>query len=277
MGVPVAEARNPSAPVRPGAIVIAALYLIFTSVVIRTLSNPNVRPHLPVYLGLEFLYLVLFTLTLWLPARRPIWNHLYFIAQSALVMALILLRPRFDFILVLYVLLSSQAALLFPGRARWVWVAVIALLICMPMTILLEPLLGLSLALMPMTIGIIFAAYFSVTQEIETGLRVRQDLLKELQSTNEQLKVSAGQMEELSALQERNRLSRELHDSVSQTIFSITLHTRAAQIMLEREPDRLRSQLEQLQTLTHSALEEMRGLIAHLRSRENESASGTRT
>jgi signal transduction histidine kinase len=46
--------------------------------------------------------------------------------------------------------------------------------------------------------------------------------------------------------------------------------------MLEREPDRLRSQLEQLQTLTHNALKEMRGLIAHLRPQGSESAGWTK-
>ena len=51
-------------------------------------------------------------------------------------------------------------------------------------------------------------------------------------------------------------------------MFSISLHTRAAQILLETNPDRLRPELEQLQTLTQSALEEMRSLIAELRPQD---------
>jgi signal transduction histidine kinase len=277
MGVPVADEKELSASVRPGKIVIGAIYMIYVSVVIRTLSNPNVHSHLPVYLGLEFLYLGLFTLVMWRTPRGSFWRNLYFVIQSVLVLSLILLRPRFDFIVVLYVILSLQAVHLLSGRARGVWVIIIALLTCIPLTVMLEPLLGLSLALMPMTIGIIFAAYFAVIQEIDAGLRNRQKLLNELQATNEKLKVSAGQVEELSAIQERNRLARELHDSVSQTIFSITLYTRAAQLLLEREPDQVKSQLEHLQTLTHNALNEMRGLIAHLRPQDNESAARTRT
>ena len=130
---------------------------------------------------------------------------------------------------------------------------------------------GLSLTLMAMTIGIVFPAYVTVTQEIETGLRKTGALLAELQEANQQLMASAEQAEELSAIQERNRLARQLHDSVSQTIFSISLQTRAAQILLERDPDRLRPQLEQLGSLSQNALGEMRGLIAQLRPRENES------
>jgi signal transduction histidine kinase len=263
--------RSPAPAARPGKIVIGAVYLLYAAVVLRTLTNPNVHLRLPVYLALELAYLILFTLALWRPPHRMFWKHLYFIVQSTQVLALILLRPRFDFIVILYVILCLQVVLIFPGRARWIWVAVMILLTAIPLMTALGALFGLSLALMPMTIAIVFAAYVAVTQEIETRLRNRQILLDELQAANQQLTVSASQVEELSAIQERNRLARELHDSVSQTMFSIGLHTRAAQIMLERDPDCLRPQLEQLQILAHNALEEMRGLIAQLRPHEGES------
>jgi signal transduction histidine kinase len=256
---------------RPSKIVSAAVYFLYVAVVIRTLANQNIRPRLPIYLVLEFLYLLLFTLILWHPARRLLWQYLYFVTQSILVLVLILLRPKFDFIVVLYVLLSLQAVLVFSGRASWIWVAILALLTSVPLMATLGALQGLALALMPMTIGIVFAAYVSVTQEIEAGLGKRQALLVELQEANRQLTVSASQVEELSAIQERNRLARELHDSVSQTIFSISLVTRAAQLLLERDPERLRPQLEHLQSLTQNALAEMRGLITQLRPPEGDS------
>jgi signal transduction histidine kinase len=83
------------------------------------------------------------------------------------------------------------------------------------------------------------------------------------------LQSYAGQVEELAAVEERNRLARELHDSVSQTIFSITLNTRAAQILLERNPAGVKPQLEQLQKLTQNALVQMRSLIAQLRPKSD--------
>jgi signal transduction histidine kinase len=271
------EIRPSASVARPGKIVVGAVYLLYAAVVIRTFANQNIRPRLPIYLALEVFYLILFTLMLWRPVRQSLWQHLYFVFQSILVLALVLLRPKFDFIVILYVILSLQAVLIFSGRARWSWVAILILLIGIPLIVTLGVLQGLSLALMPMTIGIVFSAYVVVTQEIEVGLRNRHVLLNELKAANQQLTISASQAEELSTMQERNRLARKLHDSVSQTIFSISLHTRATQIMLEREPDRLQSQLEQLQALAHNALEEMRGLIAHLRPQENESAGRTRT
>jgi signal transduction histidine kinase len=74
-------------------------------------------------------------------------------------------------------------------------------------------------------------------------------------------------VDELAALRERNRLARELHDSVSQAVFSIVLAVRSAQLMREREPDRVEEQLALLQELTQNALARMRAFIADLRPR----------
>ncbi len=262
------EIETTSSASRPAGIIIAGVYLLFLAVVIRTLANPFIRSRLPVYLALEFLFLVLFTLALYRPIQKTFWKHIYFLGQSLIVLILIWLRPRFDFIVVLFILLSFQAVLLFSGSGRWFWVILLTLLTGLPLIIALGPLQGLSLALMPMTICIVFPAYVSVMQEIEAGVQQNEILLGSLLEANRQLTESTGQVEELSAIEERNRLARELHDSVSQTMFSISLHTRAAQILLERAPGRVKPQLEQLKTLSHSALDEMRGLIAELRPRE---------
>jgi signal transduction histidine kinase len=253
-------------------IIVAGVYLLYAAVVLRTLANQSLGTRLPVYLGLELIYLVLCWLALRHPASRTPWKHAYFGFQSVLVLVLIMLRPRFDFILVLFVLLSLQSALLLRGRAVWMWVAILTLLTGIPLIVALGLLQGLSLTLMPMTIGIVFPAYVTVTQQIEAELIHTRALLDDLRETNERLAASSSQVEELSAMQERNRLARQLHDSVSQTIFSISLHTRASQILLERDPEHLRPQLELLQSLTHDALGEMRGLIAELRPRHKESA-----
>lgn len=270
------KAASSSAPAsRPGAIAVCAVYFFYAAVVMRTLAHEGIRPRLLIYLALEFLYLLLFTLVLWRSPRRMIWQHSYFVLQSLLVLVILLLRPKFDFIVVLFMLLAFQAAMVFRDQVRWLWVAIQILLIGLPLTIALG-VNGLALALLPMTVGIVFPAYVSVTQEIEAGLRSTQALLDELQAANQQLTTYVGQVEELSAIQERNRLARELHDSVSQTIFSICLQTRAAERLLECDPDRVPSQLAQLKELTQSALQEMRGLIANLRPQENGSPRGLR-
>jgi signal transduction histidine kinase len=262
---------------RPAPIVLAAVYFFYGTVILRTLAEAHlIASALPAYLGLEFLFGMLFTLVLWRPIRRGIWPHLYFIFQTLLVLRLLLPYPRLDFFNILLALLSFQAPLLFVDWRRWTWVMALVSIIILSLTVLLG-VYGFALSLIPAAASIIFPGYVAVAQEIETAQHKRQELLAELQQANQQLTASADQVEELSSIQERDRLARELHDSVSQTVFSISLHTRAAQIILERQPDRIQSQLERLQVLSRSALDEMRGLIAHLRPPENESAERIKT
>jgi len=73
----------------------------------------------------------------------------------------------------------------------------------------------------------------------------------------------------LAASVERSRLARELHDSVSQALFSMTMHARAAQLSLAKagldESGPLGRSVAQLAELTRGALAEMRALIFELR------------
>jgi signal transduction histidine kinase len=84
--------------------------------------------------------------------------------------------------------------------------------------------------------------------------------------TNARLTAQAGQA---AALLERARLARELHDSVSQALFSMTMHARAAQLSLAKagldETGPLARSIAQLGELTRGALAEMRALIFELR------------
>jgi signal transduction histidine kinase len=71
---------------------------------------------------------------------------------------------------------------------------------------------------------------------------------------------------ELAVLQERQRLARELHDSVSQALYGVALGTRTARQWLQRdEPGQAAAALDYVQPLTEAALTEMRALIFELR------------
>jgi signal transduction histidine kinase len=71
--------------------------------------------------------------------------------------------------------------------------------------------------------------------------------------------------QEAAVLEERGRLARDLHDSVSQQLFSMTLTAQAARAHLAKNPARATSQLERLQETATAALAEMRALIFQLR------------
>lgn len=67
------------------------------------------------------------------------------------------------------------------------------------------------------------------------------------------------------ALEERQRLARELHDSVSQALFGIGLGARTAREHLERDPAAARAPLDYVLQLAEAGLAEMRALIFELR------------
>jgi signal transduction histidine kinase len=70
---------------------------------------------------------------------------------------------------------------------------------------------------------------------------------------------------EYAVVEERNRLARELHDSVTQSLFSVSLLSEAALSLLERDPSKARERLERANELAQGALAEMRALIFQLR------------
>jgi signal transduction histidine kinase len=73
---------------------------------------------------------------------------------------------------------------------------------------------------------------------------------------------------ELSIVAERNRLALELHDVVSQKLFSLVLTAEAAATQFDRDPAAARAQLDRLRDLSREALEELRSLILGLRPPE---------
>jgi signal transduction histidine kinase len=73
------------------------------------------------------------------------------------------------------------------------------------------------------------------------------------------------QAQELAAVEERQKLARELHDSVSQALYGIALGLHTARIQLVRDPLELPESLDYLLSLAEAALAEMRALIFELR------------
>ncbi len=70
---------------------------------------------------------------------------------------------------------------------------------------------------------------------------------------------------ELAVFEERSRLARELHDSVSQALYGVALGTRTAQKLLAREPEKVAEPLDYVLSLAEAGLSEMRALIFELR------------
>jgi PAS domain S-box-containing protein len=96
-----------------------------------------------------------------------------------------------------------------------------------------------------------FAGIQGATRDVSDQVRLENELRRQ-----------AG---ELAAGEERAHLARELHDSVTQALFSMTLVSRSVEMLLEKDPAAARDQLIQLRELQKEALAEMRALIFELR------------
>lgn len=73
------------------------------------------------------------------------------------------------------------------------------------------------------------------------------------------------QAQALAAAEERQRLARDLHDAVSQTLFSANVIAETLPLFFERKPEEVQQGLAQLAKLTKGALAEMRTLLVELR------------
>ncbi len=248
-----------------GPIARLAIVLVLTAQVIRTLTSEEAQPRLIWYAALAAAYLILFFLIRWqsrLP--RPIL-HGYLGLQSALVVLMLAVEPDLDSVTAFFVPLAFQAALLFAGPTLWVWVGLLLFLTAAPLAFFHGLLEGLAFAMSPMAFVVAVPALMVANHEAETGRQRSQALLEELQGTHRKLQDYAGQVEELASLQERSRLARELHDTVSQLVFTIVLTARSAQLLLHQEPARVAGELERLREISGSALSQLRALIAQMR------------
>jgi signal transduction histidine kinase len=112
---------------------------------------------------------------------------------------------------------------------------------------------------------LLFSGYAHQVQRSEAARDRNERILGELQVAHRRLEGYAGQLEGLAAERERNRLARELHDSVTQTVFSMNLTVQSAGLLLEREADRAAGQLVRLEDLAASAMGEIQALVSQLR------------
>lgn len=70
---------------------------------------------------------------------------------------------------------------------------------------------------------------------------------------------------ELTIVEERSRLAHELHDAVSQKLFSLRLTAQAAATLVDRDPSRAKGELQQVAVLAAEAADELRAAVVELR------------
>ncbi|HEX2980326.1 MAG TPA: sensor histidine kinase [Anaerolineaceae bacterium] len=248
-------------------------YLIIGSVFGRMLPYYLSTAEQWIVIGGLSLYLVLFTLARILSRRFPIILYPYFVLQVFIALFLTQVIARHDgpqdYFTILVLPLCVQAMWRLPRKTGTIWVGVFCVIAAASMIVFYldneGTWEGIGYGLAYVAVCLLISVFSMVTLRAEEARAQSQALNVELQQANEKLQQYTHQAEEMAAAEERNRLARDLHDSVSQTIFSMTLTAQAARILLDRDPQRVGAQLDHLQVLANHALGEMRSLIQHLR------------
>ena len=112
----------------------------------------------------------------------------------------------------------------------------------------------------------LLAAFIVIVRESIAARDESQKQKAELQLAHQQLQDYTERAEELAVLQERNRLARELHDSVTQSLHSATLLAEAGQRQANSgDIEKAREYLLRLGEISQQALREMRLLVYELR------------
>lgn len=193
---------------------------------------------------------------------------IYALLQLGIILALITIpnysAPR-DYYANLVLPLCGQAIWDQQSRRGYWFVGSFSIFCVVVLILVYGPLDGLGFAVSYIAGCIIVAVLSSATLRSIRAREESQRLLIELREANQKLVEYSQKVERLTASEERNRLARELHDSVSQTIFSMTLTAQAAKMLLETDRPRTAGLLDHLQSLSQNALQEMRTLIQELR------------
>ena len=95
------------------------------------------------------------------------------------------------------------------------------------------------------------------------------ELMIEVETQNKLLVQYANQIERLSVLEERNRMSKELHDLLGHSFISSIMGLDAAIMLIDKKPELAKEKLEQLRELTAANLEDIR-LVVHDLGQEEE-------
>jgi signal transduction histidine kinase len=117
-------------------------------------------------------------------------------------------------------------------------------------------------------LGAIFAANKTSAAAAGRGFTERDEEILALFATHAAIALTNARLyersRELSVLQERARLARDLHDAVTQKLFGIRAHARAAAVLAAREPfdaERVRAEIEIASELGAEAHAELRAVI----------------
>lgn len=116
-------------------------------------------------------------------------------------------------------------------------------------------------------------AFTPAFREFNDMLESLDERTQWIQRSGEEQVMREAASNEAAVLEERRRLARDLHDTVSQQLFAIHMSASSLPKLLELNPERASDVMDQLISMSSMAQKQMRGFIAQLRPMELEGRS----
>ncbi len=195
----------------------------------------------------------------------PWGTYLYTSLQTTLMVVILVLAPQQLIAVVLFFVLSAEATMMYSSRIAAAWIALFTLITAVAYVAVSGP---EGLAAVPIyAAGYLFFAIFAQQTAKAEAARVESErLLLELQDAHRQLQAYATQAEDLAVQQERNRLAREMHDTLGHRLTVSSVQLQAAQRLMPSAPDRAAPMIGAVLEEIREGLSELRRTVATLRA-----------
>jgi signal transduction histidine kinase len=245
-----------------------ASFVIFIAVFIRVLAfSTEQPPQGPLVLLLGLFGLILIT-EMAISRRLRWYPALYLIIQSALAIALFLIPPRFDFLPTLFIPLVMRAISVYGYPVGYYWISFFGLSLIYPMMVTWNGKIeGYIMIALFCAVYLLTGNYANQIRKVEMARQENERLLRELQKTHRQLQDYTAQIEDHAAARTRTRMAQELHDSVTQTIFTVNLAAQTAGLLIKNDPAQATRQIDRMVELAGQASDEITTLVSQFRPR----------
>jgi two-component system, NarL family, sensor histidine kinase YdfH len=245
-----------------------AIFLMVTMYVWSFFLTPRlVNPaYLLPFTGLFLIHLFLHTRVEWVE-KRPRWLVGYTIFQGLLAFAITWLSGNVGMVFCLFMALVGELLAFYKITLRGLLATAYMLALAFTNFALILGYKQAGWFLLGTIPTIIFVGIYVIlyTRQAEANTRARA-LLAELESANRQLTEYSARVEDLTIAAERQRMARELHDTLSQGLAGLILQLEAADAHLAaNRPERARAILEQSMEKARGTLREARQAIDDLR------------
>ncbi len=239
--------------------------LFWGSALLRSLIAYRGQPVFMMGILLLLVFLTLYAIGE-LSARKASWYFpITLLIQIVLIIMLLRMPYPSDYFAVLFAVLAMQIFQRLPVSLGAIFIVLFALVT----GFILQKTYGLSQAVALAGIysaASLFAAFYALTSRHAQEASLQNlKLAQEIALANQDLQKYSNRLEQMTVTRERHHLARELHDSVTQIIFSMTLTTKSTVLLMDRNPDLVGKQLDRLNQLAHQATSEMQTLITELR------------